>query len=256
MPRRAGEQVVARRHLRDALVERVGRLPADHGGVEQPLAAPARGDPGREQRLHLGGEVERALVPGEEQRLDAEPVAGGEEPLLRLVPEHEGVLAAQLVEAVRAQVLVEVERDLAVGAGAEPVSRPFQLALDPLEVVELAVHDDVAPPVLARDRLVARHQIDDAEPGVAQPDPPVRRDPLPPAIGAAVVQAGGCALERLRGDASVGAIDGYDATHGRWSSKSGPTRYAFGARAAVAGGRGPRSAMDNRSCQSLSDRSG
>ena len=139
-------------------------------------------------------------MPGEEERLDAEPVAGGEEPLLRLVPQHERELAAELVEAVRPQVLVQVEGDLAVGARPQPVSRPFQLALDPLEVVELAVHDDVAPLVLVRDRLIAGHQIDDAEPGVAQSDSPVGRDPLALAVGAAVVQPRGGAPQRLRRD--------------------------------------------------------
>ena len=130
-------------------------------------------------------------MPRVEQRLDAEPVAGREEPLLRLVPQHERVLAAQLVQAVRTDVLVQVERDLAVRAGPQPVSRAFELALDPLEVVELAVHDDLPPPVLVRDRLIAGHQVDDAEPRVAQPHPSVRRDPMPLAIGSAMVQSRG-----------------------------------------------------------------
>jgi len=152
-------------------------------------------------------------VPGEEEGLDAEPVAGSEEPLLRLIPKHERVFAAQLMEALGSQILVQVERDLAVGAGPKLVARAFQLAAYPLEVVELAVHDDVAPPVLARDRLIARHQVDDAESGVAQTHPPVRRDPLPPAIGAAVVQYHGGALQRLGRHASLRVIDRYDATH-------------------------------------------
>ena len=95
------------------------------------------------------------------------------------------------------------------------MSRPFQLALDPLEVVELAVHDDVPPPVLVRDRLIAGHQVDDAEPGVAQPHASVGRDPVPLAVGTAVIQSGGRPLQRLRRDPPVRVIDGYYATHGR-----------------------------------------
>src|SRR6476661_6896813 len=110
-----------------------------------------------------------------------------------------------------------MKRDLAVGASPELVPRPCELALDPLEVVELSVHNDVAPTVLARDRLIAGHQIDDAQPGVSQPHPSMRRNPLPPAIGATMVQSQGGAFERFRRDASGRVIDRDDATHGGFS---------------------------------------
>src|ERR1041385_4118945 len=108
-----------------------------------------------------------------------------------------------------------MKRDLAVGAGPQLVPRPGELALDPLEIVELAVHHDVAPAVLARDRLITGHQIDDAESGMAEPDPAVGRDPLPAPVRAPVMQSRGGALERFRRDAAAGVIDRHNATHSR-----------------------------------------
>ena len=46
----------------------------------------------------------------------------------------------------------------------------FKFALDPLVVVELAVGNDADALVLARNRLVAGGEIDDAEPRVAESD--------------------------------------------------------------------------------------
>jgi hypothetical protein len=92
---------------------------------------------------------------GVEEGLDAEAVAGREQGPVGCVPEHQGELTAKPVQAVSAEVLVEMEGDLAVGAGAETVPVPLQLVLDDLEPLELAVHDELRPAVLARDRLGA-----------------------------------------------------------------------------------------------------
>src|SRR4029453_13179723 len=113
---RAGDQVVARWQRAHTLVQRVRRLSARGHGIEQALAAPPGGHAGGEQRLHLGGEVQRTLVPGVEEGLDAEPVARGKEPLLGVVPQDEGVLTTEAMEALRPEVFIQVERDLAVGA--------------------------------------------------------------------------------------------------------------------------------------------
>src|SRR5262249_50886249 len=81
----------------------------------------------------------------------------------------------------------EVQGDLAVGAGAEAVPPGFEVALGALEVVDLAVDDDPHRLVLAGDRLLAGRQVDDAEPGVAQPGAPVAGEPgalsVRPAVG-------------------------------------------------------------------------
>jgi hypothetical protein len=54
--------------------------------------------------------------------------------------------------------------------------------------------------VLAGERLIAGGEIDDAEPRVAEPDPPRRSDPLLAAVGAAVVKGLGRSAQRCFGD--------------------------------------------------------
>jgi hypothetical protein len=142
--------------------------------------------------------------------LDAEAVPGGEERVVGAVPQSEGELAAQAAQAGRAEVFVEVQGDLAVGAGAEAVAPGFEFALRALEVVEFAVDDDPQPLVLAGDRLIAGRQVDDAEPGVAQPDPAVFAEPGPLSVRPAVGESAGRPSQRA--SASIGSRAEYIAT--------------------------------------------
>ena len=115
----AGDQhVVAGRDLHDAVVEGAHLVAAEGHGVIDAFLIPARGNAGGEERFDFGGEVERVVVPGVEERLDAEAVARGEEAAAVFVPEDEGELAAQMLKAVDAEFLIEVEGDFAVGFGA------------------------------------------------------------------------------------------------------------------------------------------
>ena len=132
---------------------------------------------------------------------------------LRLVPEREGELATQLFQTAGPQVLVQVQRDLAVGRGPEPVALLLQLALDPLEVVELAVDDDMHAPVLVRDWLVAGRQIDDAETRMAEPHAPVRSHPLPLPVRPAPHQLRGGALDITEGHGTAWREKRNDSTH-------------------------------------------
>src|SRR5215468_3831657 len=81
-----------------------------------------------------------------------------------------------------------MQSDLAVRLRPQPVSPAFQLALDRFITVELAVDDNACALVFAGDGLVARGQVDDAEAGVTESDFPVRGNPLPLAVGSAVVE--------------------------------------------------------------------
>src|SRR6202011_954924 len=89
------------------------------------------------------------------------------QPAPRRVPEDERELAAQVPQARRTLLLVEVEHDLAVGAGAEAVPLPLEAAPDALEAVQLAVGHQLQAAVFVGDRLVAGREIDDAEAGAA-----------------------------------------------------------------------------------------
>ena len=79
---------------------------------------------------------------------------------------------------------------------------PFasRLRPDPLEVVELAVDDDVEAVVFVGERLIAGREVDDAQPRVAEARTPVRRDPDCLGVGAAVHEAGRRTRQSVGGD--------------------------------------------------------
>ena len=122
----------------------------------------------RQQALDLGGEGELVADLTVVEGLLAQMVAGGEQALLGRIPDREGEHAAQPVEAGLAQLLVEVQHDLGVGAGAEAVALGLQLGHQLPVVVDLAVADDPLGAVLVADRLPAALEVDDREPAMAQ----------------------------------------------------------------------------------------
>jgi hypothetical protein len=67
------------------------------------------------------------------------------------------------VQALRPEIFIEMKSDLAVGAGAQAVTRVFELALNRFIAIEFAVDDDAGLFVLAGDRLISGGQINDAE---------------------------------------------------------------------------------------------
>jgi hypothetical protein len=187
----------------------------DHVQVlEHRLPIPASGHAGREQRLDLRGDVERVAHLRVEEGLDAEAVARREEEPVVCVPEGERELSTQLAQTVRPELFVEVDQDLAVRPGAEPVASLFEVPLVALEVVELAVDDDVDPLVLVRDRLVAGPEVDDREPRMPEAHAAIRRDPLPVPVGPAVIERARGAAQGVRGNRRLPGEDGDDAAHG------------------------------------------
>ena len=139
---------------------------------------------------------------GVEERLDAETVAGREQRRGGLVPKHERELAAQMVQALHAEVLIEVQRDLAVGPRTQPVAAALELPLNRLETVELAVHDDARLLVLAGDRLIPGREVDDAQTRMAQPDAAVGGRPLSLPVRSAM-------RERLGGTGQRRRVNGF-----------------------------------------------
>ncbi len=63
-----------------------------------------------------------------------------------------------------------MQSNLAVRARAQPMSARFKFALDRLILIELAVRNDMGAIILARNRLVARGEIDNAQPRMAKSD--------------------------------------------------------------------------------------
>src|SRR5262249_30869148 len=136
-------------------------------------------------------------------------------PARTFVPQHEGIFAAQAMHELGAEVLVEMQRDLAVGARAKAVAALLQFALDAFIIVELAIDDDPGALVFVGDGLIAGHQIDDAEPRMAEADAPMWRDPGALPVGTAMMEAGDAALERSRRNGSVLRENRDNAAHER-----------------------------------------
>src|SRR4030095_14507905 len=123
--------------------------------VVQRLPIPAERHAELYERLHLGGEVDRAVMDRVVHRLDAEPVARSEQRTVTFVPDGERELTSQRVEGACAVLFEQMQCDLAVRSGSEHVALPLELRPNPLEVVELAIHDNSQPAVLVHYRLIA-----------------------------------------------------------------------------------------------------
>ena len=147
-----------------------------------------------------------------EERLEAEAVAGREENPGLLVPDDEGELSPQLVQALGPGLLVQVQGDFRVGSSAETVPSGLEGAAHPSEVVEFAVRRNAQPSVLAGDGLGALRVVD-RKTGVTEADPPRWRRPDALAVGPAVRQGGRGAGYCAVGDRTVPRPDRDDAAH-------------------------------------------
>ena len=122
------------------------------------------------------------------KRLNAEPITRSKQRAVVLVPKHKRKLATQLVEALDAQVFVQMECDLAVRPRSQVVAGAFEFALGGLVVIEFAVNDDVFAAIFAGNRLVAGGQIDDAKPCVTQSYSPIGRNPMSLSVRPAMME--------------------------------------------------------------------
>jgi hypothetical protein len=71
---------------------------------------------------------------------------------------------------MRAEFLVQAQRNLAVRARAEPMAALLQIAPLTLEVIKFTVDDDMNAFVLVRDRLIAGCEVNNAQPRVSETD--------------------------------------------------------------------------------------
>jgi hypothetical protein len=78
------------------------------------------------------------------------------------------------------------------------MSAPLQLASLAVEAIKLAIDSDMDPLVLVSDRLIAGHQVNDAQPYMTETDALVRGQPDSLAVGTTVAENVGGALQSLR----------------------------------------------------------
>ena len=155
---------MARRYLEDSFVECAHLMAADFERVGDGLSIPASGHARGKECFHFRGEVESPAMEGIVEGLNAEAIAGSEDSSVEFIPQHKSELAAQPMEAFRAEIFVEVESNFTVRPGTKAMACSFELLLDGFVAIELAVDHDPGALTFTGDRLVAGGEIDDAEP--------------------------------------------------------------------------------------------
>src|SRR5215471_3902861 len=96
------------------------------------------------------------------ERFDPKTVSHRKQTPVSIVPYHKREFTAQVFHTMRSQILVQVQRYLAIRSRPKPVTAPFQLSTLPLKIVELAVYNDAHASVFVGDRLIPGSQIDNA----------------------------------------------------------------------------------------------
>ena len=139
--------------------------------VERLTVEFARDVPVGEDGFDLRTEEQLPLVDGVVERLDPDAVAYESEAVARALPDGDGEHAAQFLDDVDAVLFVAVQDHFGIGATAEVVPLLLQLGLEFLEVVDLAIEDQMDVAVATGHGLTAvLAQVDDAEAAVSEGD--------------------------------------------------------------------------------------
>ena len=133
-----------------------------------------------QQRRQRGGEPQPVRGLRQVQRLDAEPVAGQDQPAAVLLQDGEREHPEEVVDAVHPPPVVGLGDDLGVGAGEEAVAVALQFLAQLLVVVDAAVEHRDQPQRRVHHRLGAgRGEVDDGQPPVRERDRAVVPQPVP-----------------------------------------------------------------------------
>jgi len=115
------------------------------------------------QRVQFGAERDLASALDEVERLLAHAIAHDKHAPPPCIPKGEGVHAAQMVHALLAVILVEVQDRLAITLGGEAMTAGLERAAQLDEVVHLAVADQGERAILVVERLPACGEVDDTQ---------------------------------------------------------------------------------------------
>lgn len=148
-----------------------------------------------QDRFHLRGETEPALVAGVEEGLDAEPVPTEKEHPRGSIPDREGEHTPELVDAGLPPFLVGMKNGFRVAVGGESVAEADEPPAQLVVVVDLAVEDDALGPVLVEYRLMTACHVDNAQAAVAEPDTAV--EVVARVVGTTVGEGVGGSLQEI-----------------------------------------------------------
>ena len=102
--------------------------------------------------------------------LDAQTVAGDEQLALAFIPNRKREHAAQVLNASRAVLFVEMQDRLRVRVRAIAMTARFEQRAIVCMIIDLAVIDDVQRLVLVRHRLMPARDINDAQAPMTETD--------------------------------------------------------------------------------------
>ena len=102
-----------------------------------------------------------------------------------------------MLHALHAEILVQVQRDLAVRTSTESMAALLQIAPLPFEVIKLTVDDDMNAFVLVRDRLIPGCEVNNAQPRVTETDALIGRKPYALIIWTAMMEGFRGTIQRL-----------------------------------------------------------
>src|SRR5439155_19318383 len=122
------------------------------------------------ERIQLGSEGDAPGCRDHIQWLDAEAVAAQQQRALCGIPDGKREHSSELRDALRPELLVEVEDRLRIALGPEDVAARDEATTQLAIVVDLAVEDDDLGAVLVEYRLLPAAQVDDAQPSHPQAD--------------------------------------------------------------------------------------
>ena len=167
------DEVVGRRYPANTREHRSGcshETPHHQVGERGVVHSPLYGI-GRENRFLLRAEVAARGRKCIMKRLDPESIPRQHEPLPLSIPKREAEHATQMPHALDPEILVEMHDDFNIGMRVETMTARDELVTESGVVVDLTVAHHGDGSVFARDRLVTRLQVDDAQPRHPQPDP-------------------------------------------------------------------------------------
>src|SRR5262249_38630286 len=144
---RGRRQIMTRRHLVDPFEQSPFAHRRASGVLIKILVVPTSRHSSREQGLYFRGEKKRPLVNSIVTRHDAKSSPGREKRLLCLLVEHQSEFAAQMLNAMHAKFLIQIQGHFAVRARPEKMSASLQLASLSFKIVKLSVHNDMNPAV-------------------------------------------------------------------------------------------------------------
>ena len=93
------------------------------------------------------------------------------------------------------------------------MSSRLKFALNPLILIKLPIGNDVGAVILARDRLVAGGEIDNAQSSMAQSNAIVPADPLALSVRPTVIERLRCAFKRCRRNRLAARVDSHNSAH-------------------------------------------